>query len=105
MPAGWIPDYEGLGEMLREVGAIQDALDSTADAVRSRATSDAGAAGETAFAGSLRRESGVRPKGRPYARVIADYEGASAVEFGDTNKVRRRILGRAAGVTIFNDSG
>ncbi|MEV8396284.1 hypothetical protein [Streptomyces sp. NPDC056650] len=33
---------------------------------------------------------------RPTAKVIADREDAAAHEHGDSNTVRRRILGRAA---------
>jgi hypothetical protein len=36
--------------------------------------------------------TGTRPKGRPYARVLADAEQ----EWGSTYMDRRRILGRAA---------
>jgi len=41
-----------------------------------------------------RVESGTRPKGRPYSRVVID-DGAEQ-EYGSSRMERRRILGRAA---------
>lgn len=41
---------------------------------------------------NVRTEEGTRPRGRPYARVLADAEQ----EFGTSRVARRRVLGRAA---------
>ncbi len=105
MPVEFVPDYEGIGELMRSP-VVTDALAEQAHAVYVRARDDATSAGETGFAAALRVEVGVRPKGRPYATVIADDPAAGAVEFGSSSHpVRRRILGRAAGVVIYPMKG
>lgn len=47
--------------------------------------------------------TGVRPKGRGQIQVVIDHENAAAVEYGDNNTEKARILGRAAGVKLFPD--
>jgi len=101
MAVVFLPDYAGLGEAMRSK-VVTDELHRVAVAVQGRAREIAGQEGEAVFADALQVVDGVRPKGRPFSRVIADDAGATGVEFGsDTHPVRRRILGRAAGVTIF----
>lgn len=46
-----------------------------------------------------------RPKGRGQIQIIIDDGGAAAVEWGDNETEKARILGRAAGVQLFPDSG
>lgn len=101
MPLVYVPDYAGLGEVMRSK-VVADALHETAVRVEKRAREIAVQEGETVFADALQVVDGVRPKGRPFSRVVADDPSATGVEFGtSTHPVRRRILGRAAGVTIF----
>ena len=101
MPAEFVPDYEGIGEVMRSE-AVAAELHRVAETVLSRARSLASQQGETAFANALRVDDGVRPKGRPYSRVVADDAAAEGVEFGsNTHPIRRRILGQAAEVKIF----
>lgn len=84
--------------------AMESALaQKVAEQVLTKAQQLARAEGETQFAESLHIETGVRPKGRPFIQVVADDPLAERTEFGDTNTTRRRILGRAAGVTIYSD--
>ncbi len=46
-------------------------------------------------AGTVTRESGTRPKGRPYERVV---HSNKSQEYGVYGRKRYRILGRAAGL-------
>jgi len=100
MPIEFIPDYEGIGELMRSAD-VRAALHDTAEQVWARAKSFAGEAKLDAYEASLRVEDGTRPKGRPFSRVVADDASAEAIEWGDTHVARRRILGRAANTTIF----
>lgn len=100
MPVEFIPDYAGIGDVMRS-DEVRAALHDTAEQVWARAKSFAGEAKLDAYEASLRVEDGTRPKGRPYSRVVADDASAEAIEWGDTHVVRRRILGRAANTTIF----
>ena len=69
---------------------VRDAL--SARAGRVAATAEAITAAE-GVEGSVIRESGTRPKGRPYERVL--HTNADQ-EFGTSKTSRRRIMGRAA---------
>ncbi|WP_431980009.1 hypothetical protein [Streptomyces qinglanensis] len=91
------PDPAGIGEVMRSA-PVRRALRQAADVVEPRAKSLARAEVSDEFADAIRVEEDTRPKGRPTARVIADRDDAEAVEWGDTNQERRRILGRAANV-------
>jgi hypothetical protein len=66
------------------------ALEAKARKVQSRAEGIASSEGVDL---SAKVTSGVRPKGRPYARVSSDNV---AQEFGNSKTARRRIMGRAA---------
>lgn len=68
---------------------VRGKLDEVADSIAGRAQGLAASEGVDA---RIRRESGTRPKGRPYARVLAD----AAQEYGTAKTRRRRVLGRAA---------
>lgn len=63
-------------------------LSRVADDVAGRAEGIAAAEGVDA---KIRRESGTRPRGRPYERVLADAEQ----EHGSSRTARKRVLGRA----------
>lgn len=91
------PDRAGIGEVMRSA-QVRAALRQVAAAIEPRAKSLARAEVGSEFADAIRVEEATRPRGRPTARVIADREDGEAVEFGDTNQERRRILGRAAAV-------
>lgn len=87
-----------------ETDTVRAALAAVADGVLPRAVGLANAAGAYSFARSLHRESGTRPGShaagglrRPFERVIADSEGAEAVEHGDVGVTRQAILARATG--------
>ncbi len=85
---------------------VRRALREVADAIEPRAKSLARAEVSEEFAEAIYVEEETRPRGRPTARVIADRDDGEAVEFGDTNQDRRRILGRAAQVgPILQDGG
>lgn len=97
----FIPSYPGVGEVSVIAAAADDAIQAAAKAVLERAQQLASEDDELgAFGASLRIDTGARPKGRGYARVIADTPDAAALEWGDNRTVRRRILGQAAGVQI-----
>lgn len=100
MPFKFIPDPDFFKQIVAE-GKVTEALDKVADAILPTAKALAEAKGLTVYAASLSSTSGTRPKGRTYAEVIADTEDATTYEYGDTNTERLRILGTAAGVTIF----
>jgi hypothetical protein len=91
----FIPDYSGVGEIMRDE-AVLAALHTTAAEILPKAVSLAEAATLPEYAAALRVEDGIRPKGRPFSRVIADDPQATAVEYGDGHVPRRRILGQAA---------
>lgn len=93
---------------ITEIALGTDVATQRAQQILAKAQELAAADGETEFADSLTIEEGERPKGRAYLRITADTANGEAVEFGDdgpdTNQARRRILGRAGGVVIFDDS-
>lgn len=94
----------GEGEAILNLPGVKDALHKiAADQVLPKAEHLATEAGLTNFAAALVVEDGVRPKGRPYSRVVADRDDAAKYEFGDDNTARYRILGRASGVRIWPD--
>lgn len=99
----YIPSFKGIGETSAIAAAADDAIQETARKILEEAKRLAEEAHEDAFAASLHIDTGARPKGRGYARVVADSDDAEAVEWGDSNKDRRRILGQAAGIKIFAD--
>lgn len=99
------PDPRGIGQVMRS-RPVRRALRQTAEAIEPRAKSLAREEVSDDFADAIYVEEDTRPRGRPTARVIADREDAEAVEWGDTNRERRRILGRAANVgPILQDGG
>lgn len=79
--------YKQLGKVMRS-RQVRAKLDEVADRIAGRAESAAASAGVDA---DIRRTSGTRPKGRPYARVLASAEQ----EHGTANTTRRRVLGQA----------
>jgi len=99
MPFKYVPDPSFFAQ-INQYQAVQDELHAVAEKILPKAVALATEAGETAFAASLRVEDGIRPKGRAYSRVIADFDGATAVEHGDNNVERRRILGQAANTQV-----
>lgn len=97
------PLYSELAEVAK-IAMGTDEAQKVAQAVFEKAQSIAREEGEEQFADSLQLVAGERPKGRPYIRITADDPEAERKEFGDTNQARLRILGRAAGITIFPDT-
>lgn len=97
----YVPSREGVGEASVIAAAADDAIQHAAAAILAKAQSLAeGDPALADFAASLHIETGARPKGRGFARVIADSADAAALEWGDSVTERRRILGQAAGVKI-----
>lgn len=80
--------YEAAGEALRS-RAARDKCRQVADRIAATARGIASAEGVDIQIG---RESGTRPKGRPYERVTARADS----EWGNQFTPRRRILARAA---------
>lgn len=100
----YIPSFKGIGEASVIAAETDDAIQEAARKILDEAKRLAEGDDElTAFAESLHIDTGARPKGRGYARVVADSEDAQALEWGDSHKARRRILGQAAGIAIFPD--
>lgn len=95
-----VVDFEGIGELMRSE-QVRAALHDAAVPILARAKALAGQAKLDEYEKSLRIEDGVRPKGRPFSRVVADHPDATAFEWGDTNTSRRRILGEAANTQVF----
>jgi hypothetical protein len=93
------PSYRGIGELMRS-DEIRGVLPERALPIAARARTAARAAGEDELADSIRTEQGTRPRGRPYARIIADHGTATAKEFGDEGVDRLRIIGQAANVQV-----
>lgn len=100
MAVEFVADFGGIGELMRSE-QVRAALHDAAIPILVRAKALAGQAKLDEYEKSLRIEDGVRPKGRPFSRVVADYQDATAFEWGDTNKGRRRILGEAANAQVF----
>jgi hypothetical protein len=91
----FIPDYSGIGELMRS-DEVRQALAHTSEEMLPIAQGLAAQANLPAYAAALRVEDGTRPKGRPFSRLIADDPDATAIEHGDTHVPRRRILGQTA---------
>jgi hypothetical protein len=79
--------YRQLGDIARSP-AVRAKLAQVADGIAADARAIAATEGADV---QVRREDGTRPKGRPYARVLADADQ----EWGTSEVARRRILGRA----------
>lgn len=92
------------GAEIAKIAMESDTAQNVAKAILEKAQELARAAGYDEYADQLRIETGERPRGRPYIRVIADTDDASDIEFGDTGTERLRILGRAGNVVIFPDT-
>jgi hypothetical protein len=93
------PDYKGIGQLMRSQ-EVREELPPVAEGVRKRAKAIASAGGNPELGDSYRVETGTRPRGRPYARIITDHEGAVGAEYGDEGVDRLRVLGRAANVQV-----
>lgn len=91
--------YDAIGEVMRSEG-VRHELKVKADDMLPEAVKLAEGANLPAYAAALRVEEGERPKGRPYADLIADDPTATAVEWGDTDVERRRILGQVGNVQV-----
>lgn len=100
MVVKYVPDYDGLKELLADPAIVAALHEVAAQQILPAAKALAQQAKLPEYAASLRVEDGVRPKGRSYSRVIADDPNATAVEYGDNDTERRRILGRAANVQV-----
>ncbi|GAA3727345.1 hypothetical protein [Streptomyces tremellae] len=96
----YIPDVRSVRQIMQSA-EVRDGLKARAEAIAPVARRLAAEEVDDNFAEEIRVESGTRPKGRPYARVTAARSDAEANEWGDTNTIRRRILGRAAGTDIY----
>lgn len=99
----YIPSRSGIGEVSVIAAAADDAIQAAAQKILAEAQRLAEADGMTAYAAELRIDTGARPKGRGYARVVADSADAAKLEWGDSENERLRILGRAANIRIFPD--
>lgn len=91
-------DERGLTAIMR-LPRVRAALKQRADAIAAEAKSIARSEIDTDFANQIRVSEEIRPGGRPTAKVEATRADAERYEYGDTNTARRRVLGRAAGVT------
>ncbi|MEU2797430.1 hypothetical protein ABZ684_21880 [Streptomyces sp. NPDC006995] len=91
-------DERGLTEIMRHP-KVREALKARAEEIAQRARGIASAEIDDGFAGEIHVSEEIRPSGRPTAKVKATREDAAAQEWGSTNTARRRVLGRAAGVT------
>lgn len=100
MPFRFVPPTYEEGREIMQLPAVRDALKKHADRILPVAKKRATDVGEDSFAKDLKVVEGTRPKGRPYARVIADRADGEKIEHGDSNTVRRRILGSSAGVKL-----
>jgi hypothetical protein len=101
----YVPSFKGIGETsVLASEDVDEAIQKAAEQILENAKALAEAAGLTAYADSLKIETGTRPKGRGYVRVIADADDAAAREWGDSDNDRLRILGRASNVHIFPDT-
>lgn len=101
----YLPSYGGVGEVSQIAAeASDDVIAEVAQKVLEEAIRLARDAGLDDYASSLRVDTGARPKGRGFRRVIADDDNATAVEHGDSDNDRLRILGRASGVNVFPDA-
>lgn len=87
------------GSEITKLAVEHPVFQAAAQAVFERAKQIASDEGATEFAAALRLVTQQRPGGRWEMEIIADTKAGEAVEFGDTNTTRRRILGRAGGVS------
>lgn len=83
--------YDGIGDVMR-MNQVRAALHTHASGIAGRAR---GLSEGERVTSSIATESGTRPKGRSYARVVSD---AVHAEFGSAKTPRRRLLARAAGL-------
>lgn len=112
----FLPDFQGIKDVMA-LPEVTDATLKVAETIYATAHADAASQGLTDYAALLKVEQGTRPKGRTYSRVTAQDTQAgedggappaispSVYEWGSEQIRRRRILGKAAGVAIFSDSG
>ena len=91
--------YRQIGEVMRSQ-PVRDALAERARPIAAAARSIAAAEGLHEMAGAITVREGTRPRGRPYAQVVAEHPRATEWEFGSSAIDARRVLGRAAGVEI-----
>lgn len=91
-------DERGITEIMR-LPKVREALHKRAEEIAQRAKAIASAEIDDGFANEIRVSDEIRPSGRPTSKVEATREDASDQEWGSTNTARRRVLGRAAGVT------
>lgn len=99
----YIPSRGGIGEVSVIAAAADDAIQHAAHKILAEAQRLAEDAGLTEYAAALHIDTGARPKGRGYARVVAATPEAEAHEYGNSQTDRLRILGRAAGIQIYPD--
>ncbi len=99
----YVPYYRGVGETSVIAAAADGAIQHAAQTILAEAKRLAEADGLTLYSEGLRIDTGARPKGRGFARVVADVPDAAAVEWGADGTERLRILGQAAGVQVFPD--
>lgn len=96
-------DDDWVEENVLENPKVASAMMDTAERILPIAKRIAYQDGARKFADSLRIESGTRPGTksptgirRPYVRVIAGSEDASAQEYGDVGMPKKRLFARAA---------
>lgn len=91
-------DQRGLNEITK-LPQVRKALRERAEQIATEARRIAASEIDTDFARQIVVSEEIRPSGRPTAKVLATREDAERYEYGDDNTARRRVLGRAAGVT------
>lgn len=91
-------DTRAITEIMR-LPQVRGALHMRAEGIAQRAKSIAASEIDDGFANEIHVSDEIRPSGRPTAKVEATREDSSDHEWGSTNTARRRVLGRAAGVT------
>lgn len=91
-------DERGITEIMR-LPQVRAALKARAEAIAQQAKAIASSEIDDGFADEIHVSEEIRPSGRPTAKVQATRADASDQEWGSTNTARRRVLGRAAGVT------
>lgn len=92
-------DYRAIGAVMQS-RPVRDALVERARPIAASARAIAAAEGLEEMAAAIGIEEGTRPRGRPYAQVVADHPRGTEYEFGSSAIEARRVLGRAAGVQI-----
>ncbi|MGW1182964.1 hypothetical protein ACWD7Y_05310 [Streptomyces drozdowiczii] len=91
-------DEEGLTELM-QMPVVRAALHAKAEEISQRAKSIASSEIGPEFAAEIHVSDETRPSGRPTSKVEATREDSADHEYGTTNTARRRVLGRAAGLT------